>query len=554
MSTVSRRGLLVGASAFAGGLAATDLVEPPRAAPAPGAAAGASAGDVIGPDDPRYATMKTGNNQRFVATPDYVKLARSTDDVAQALQEAVDAGKRVSVRSGGHCFSDFACNPEIEVIIDLSEMDDVGYDADARAFTIEPGARLEAAYESLYKGWNVTLPAGICYSVGIGGHIAGGGYGLLSRDHGLTVDHLYMVEVVYVDADRRVQVVRASREESDPNRELWWAHTGGGGGNFGIVTRYWFRSPGATGTNPSDQLISPPAEVLISALQFPWEQLDEPTFRRLLKNFGAWHEANSAPDSPYTKLSSLFNVNHKAAGALGMFTQVDATVPDAEGLLQRYVEAIIDGTGLTPEPAEKPIGELGPLPDFLVPRRLPWMQATKLVGSNNPTITDPTSRAAHKSGYQRRNFSDVQLAALYEYMTRDDFHNPDTMLVVFSFGGKVNAARSDDTANAQRDSIFKMCLQTFWADPAEDDFYMTWTRDLYGAFYAETGGVPVPNDDMDGCYINYPDNDVADSAYNTSGVPWTYLYYKDNYPRLQQVKRRWDPNDIFRHALSIRLS
>ncbi|MEQ8967728.1 MAG: FAD-binding protein [Azospirillaceae bacterium] len=549
---MSRRGLLAGVTAAAGGFAATDLRSPARAAGAAGAQDRVP-GAVIGPDDPRYAALTTGNNQRFVARPDYVKLARSTDDVAAALQEAVDAGKRVSVRSGGHCFSDFACNPEIEVIIDLSEMAAVDYDPEVRAFTIEPGARLEAAYESLYKGWGVTLPAGICYSVGIGGHIAGGGYGLLSRDHGLTVDHLYMVEVVTVDADRRVRVVRASREPDDPNRELWWGHTGGGGGNFGIVTRYWFRSPGATGTAPMDQLISPPAEVLISALQFPWDQLDEATFSRLLKNFGAWHQTNSAPDSPFTKLSSLFNVNHRAAGALGMFTQVDATAPDADALLHAYIEAIIDGTDLRPEPAETPIGELGSLPGFLVPRRLPWMQATKLVGSNNPTITDPTSRAAHKSGYQRRNFSDVQLGALYRAMTREDFHNPDTMLVVFSFGGQVNAARSDDTANAQRDSIFKMCFQTFWADPADDDYYMSWVRELYSDFYSETGGVPVPNGDMDGCYINYPDNDVADPAWNKSGLPWSYLYYKDNYPRLQQVKEHWDPNNIFRHALSIEL-
>ncbi|MEY9848856.1 FAD/FMN-containing dehydrogenase [Streptacidiphilus sp. BW17] len=54
-----------------------------------------------------------------------------------------------------------------------------------------------------------------------------------------------------------------------------------------------------------------------------------------------------------------------------------------------------------------------------------------------------------------------------------------------------------------------------------------------------------------GTYINYPDVDLADPAFNTSGMPWSPLYYGENYPRLQRVKARWDPRNVFRHALSI---
>jgi FAD/FMN-containing dehydrogenase len=70
--------------------------------------------------------------------------------------------------------------------------------------------------------------------------------------------------------------------------------------------------------------------------------------------------------------------------------------------------------------------------------------------------------------------------------------------------------------------------------------------------YADTGGVPVPNETTDGAYINYPDKDLADPAWNKSGVPWHDLYYKENYPRLQRVKAAYDPRDVFNHALSIR--
>ncbi|MBY8853509.1 FAD-dependent oxidoreductase, partial [Saccharothrix sp. MB29] len=123
--------------------------------------------------------------------PDYVRLITSPEDAKRAVRDAVAAGKRVSLRGGGHCFADFVCHSETEVILDVSPMTDVAYDPTRRAFVVEAGARLMNVYEALFKNWNVTIPGGICYNVGVAGHISGGGYGLLSRAHGLTVDHLY---------------------------------------------------------------------------------------------------------------------------------------------------------------------------------------------------------------------------------------------------------------------------------------------------------------------------------------------------------------------------
>ena len=89
-------------------------------------------------------------------------------------------------------------------------------------------------------------------------------------------------------------------------------------------------------------------------------------------------------------------------------------------------------------------------------------------------------------------------------------------------------------------------------NPADEARHLEWARSLYREMFAETGGVPVPNDLNDGAMINHPDTDLADPEWNTSGVPWHTLYYKDNYPRLQQAKARWDPRNVFHHALSIR--
>lgn len=89
--------------------------------------------------------------------------------------------------------------------------------------------------------------------------------------------------------------------------------------------------------------------------------------------------------------------------------------------------------------------------------------------------------------------------------------------------------------------------------PEEDDKHLTWVREFYRDVFAATGGVPAPGGTGDGCHINYADADVANPEWNTSGVPWHSLYFKDNYPRLQAAKACWDPRDVFRHSLSVRL-
>lgn len=552
---VSRRSVLgtaaaIGGSAIAAGIASNE--SPARAASIRAGQSSSAAGQppvTVLPNDPRYADLVTGNNQRWVAHPEYIRMVTSTSDAQEAVQAAVDAGKRISVRSGGHCFAGFVSNPQVEAILDLSEMNSVYYDDKYQAVAIQPGARLLNVYEQLYKSWNSTIPGGICYSVGIGGHVAGGGYGLLSRQHGLTVDHLYGIEIVVVNSAGKAQTVVATCDENDPNRDLWWAHTGGGGGNFGIVTKYLFRSPNAT--PKTGGLVTAPSTVLVSDIEFPWSEMDQTSFSRLIKNFGAWHEKNSSPDSPYCALSSLFNVTSKANGSLGMFTQVDGTVPNAEQLMQDFLDAITNGVKVAPVPVDEAATASSTSASAVAVRRLPWIQATRLVGTNDPVITDPTMRGAHKSAYMRTNFTDSQINTLYGYLTQENFHNPNTMLVLFSFGGQVNAVAPDATATAQREAVLKMCFQTFWPEASDDSFYLGWIRDLYQEFFKATGGVPVPNDTTDGCYINYPDVDVASPHFNRSGVPWHKLYYKDNYPRLQQVKRKWDPTNFFRHQMSI---
>jgi aclacinomycin oxidase len=126
------------------------------------------------------------------------------------------------------------------------------------------------------------------------------------------------------------------------------------------------------------------------------------------------------------------------------------------------------------------------------------------------------------------------------------------MLGFATYGGRVNTVAPDATASPQRSAIFDMACTTGWLDPKEDAANLEWVRAFYHEIFADTGGVPVPGDAFDGALINHPDTDLADATLNTSGVACQTIYYQANYPRLQRVKARWDPLNVFHHALSVR--
>ncbi|MEU0463492.1 FAD-binding protein [Amycolatopsis sp. NPDC006131] len=530
----TRRGFLAGTAALGGAA----LVAPAKAEGIP---LGQAPDPVtIRPGDPRYEDLVLRRtSERFFPRPGSFRLPTTTEQVVRAVADATREGKRVTVRSGGHCYENFV-GDGAEVIIDMSAMRQVTFDRRRNAFTIEPGATLWEVFERLYLGWGVTIPGGQCGGVAAGGHIQGGGYGPLSRSLGSVVDYLYAVEVVVVDRSGRARPVVATREQDDENRDLWWAHTGGGGGNFGVVTRYWMRSPGATGDDPARLLPKPPAVTLGATIGWRWQDTTEESFHRLLRNYGEWHERHSAPGSPYASLFSPMLITRRNTGAdPGAFVMVatmDGTLPDADRLLSEYVQEItagVQGT-ITVEP----------------PHRLPWLAAVK---AGSLSQEDESGMFKAKAAYLRKRFTDAQIGTAYRYLTSTDHHNERAVLLLVPYGGKVNTVAPDATALAQRDSIVKAIYTVTWTDPDGEQANLDWIRRWYRAMYQDTGGVPVPGSVTDGPYINYPDVDTTDPEWNRSGVPWHTLYYKDNYRRLQQVKARWDPRDVFHHAMSVRL-
>ncbi len=521
---LGRRGFLsAGGSVLAGGGILAGAGPLGRSGTAPQAAAGladaAAAGGTatvppaiyglppVYPADPRYATMRMGFNRRWVGSPAYIQVVRNAGETVAAVQRAHDAGLRITVRGGGHCYENFSSGNHGGVIIDMSGMQGVRLDRAGRV-CVEGGATLWNVYETLLRDYNLTLPGGSCYSVGAGGHIVGGGYGLLSRLHGLTVDYLVAVDVVCVGRHGRARLVRATKGDPETGR-LLWAHTGGGGGNFGIVTAYYFAG-----------LPEPPVHVRLATTTWPWSGLSGEAFATLLRNYGRFMAAHSSPSSPYAGLFSLLKLFHQSAGQITMITQ--AAGP-AFGLLPSFLAQIGHGVPGGTTTLET----------------LPWLQATQTLNGSGPN-----QRGKYKSAYMKTAFPEDQIRAIHRALTDARFANPQALLQVDSYGGQVNARPPGATAVAQRSSVMKLQYQTYWTSPADDQANLRWIRRFYTSVYAASGGVPASNRVTDGCFINYPDVDLPPS--------WPALYYKAGYPALQAVKARWDPRNVFHHAQSVR--
>ncbi|HEV8125529.1 MAG TPA: FAD-binding oxidoreductase [Gemmatimonadales bacterium] len=490
-----------------------------------------------GPGDPRYlAVVNKRFNKRFSARPDYVRLVNSTEQVIAAVAEAVSEGRRLAVTSGGHCLEGFVSDPDVRVIIDVSPMKRVFYDPTRGAVAVQAGTTVGDTFRVLYDRWGTVIPLGEYPAIGMGGHVAGGAFGFLCRQLGLAADYLYAVEVVTVDQDGRVSSVVATRESSDPNRDLWWAHTGGGGGNFGVVTRYWFRSPGASGGDPAGLLPQAPESITTFKAEWSWNDIDQACFLRLLRNHGNWCERNSHADSPNASLWTLLELHRKQFGKI-ILRGVSTAGAAAEQQVKDQLAAV--GEGLPPPQSDAPARmswlefALNPFPDlFAAP---PGGVSVKV-----------------KDALLKKRLSDAQIGVAYDYLTRRDHDIMGGMLGLATYGGRINTVAPDATASAQRGSILDMACTTGWLDPGEEARNLAWVRAFYRELFAETGGVPVPGEHYGGAFINHPDTDLADPALNQSGVPWHALYYQDNYSRLRGIKTRWDPRNQFRHALSIR--
>jgi FAD/FMN-containing dehydrogenase len=188
-------------------------------------------GLLIGSSHANYDRLRRVNNGLIDRRPAAIVRATSKLDVQKVVRIAAERGAPLAVRCGGHSFPGLStCDDGI--VLDLSPMNEVLVDPEARTAEVGGGALLGNVDEATLRHGLVT-PSGVVSHTGVGGLTLGGGMGWLSRRFGLTIDNLLGVDIVM--ADGRVLRINAAKEP-----DLFWAIRGGGG-NFGIVTKFWFR-------------------------------------------------------------------------------------------------------------------------------------------------------------------------------------------------------------------------------------------------------------------------------------------------------------------------
>jgi hypothetical protein len=183
------------------------------------------------PSDSQYASYLVSANLRTQLSPKLRALCKTEHAVAVMIDWARSNNLSFGIRCGGHSYEGFSQSQD--VVIDLRGLEDISVDTAAGIVTVGAGVSLYDVYEELANE-GYAFPAGSCPTVGIAGHVMGGGYGLLARSHGLTCDVLQQVTMI----DCQGSTLQAT-VSSEP--DLFWACRGGGGGSFGIATQFVLR-------------------------------------------------------------------------------------------------------------------------------------------------------------------------------------------------------------------------------------------------------------------------------------------------------------------------
>jgi FAD/FMN-containing dehydrogenase len=444
--------------------------------------ASAIQGELLAPGSADYDETRAIWNAMIDRRPALIVRCASGDDAAAAVGFARENGLLTSVRGAGH---NIAGNSIADgaLMIDLSGMNSVEVDTANRTARAQPGATL-GDIDAATQAHGLALPIGINSTTGISGLTLGGGFGWLSRKHGLTIDNLISADVVTAAGEK----VTASASE---NSDLFWGIRGGGG-NFGIVTSFEFN------LHP----VGP--EVLAGLIVHPFN--DAADVLRQYREFVAsvpeeltvWVVLRKAPPLPFLP-------------------------EDVHGKEVLVIAALYNGDMADGEAAMAGLRAIGnPIADAIAPHNFIDFQA-----AFDPLLT-PGSRNYWKS-HDFTELSDDALDILLEYAGK--LPTDQCEIFVAHLGGAVGRVPADATAYTHRDAEFVLNVHTRWEDPAEDEMCVSWAREFFdrSAPFA-TGGV----------YVNFmPDDELerVGAAYGSNYdrlVELKNKYDPDNFFRLNQ--------------------
>ncbi len=410
--------------------------------------------------------------------PAAIVRASGAADVIAAVGFARSNGLPLAVRGGGHSIAGFSTVDD-GLVIDLSAMRDVRVDPSARRASVGPGAVwADVDHESQAHGLATT--GGLVSTTGVAGFTLGGGIGWLMRKHGLACDNLVAADVVTADG----QLIHASAER---NSDLLWGLRGGGG-NFGVVTRFEFD-------------LHPVGPTVYAGLIFFAAEHDV----ELTRMFRDW--APSAPEN--------------ITAALNLTTAPPLPVVPEEWHGKKVTALIVVSAG-PHEEAEAQVHRFRkafePVADLLGPMPYQAMQ----------TLIDPLWPKGINAYFKATNLArvdDALIDSLHELHLSSP--GPQCEIHLHQMGGAVARIAEGDTAFSERGMPFVINAVTGWQEAADAGAHAEWARAVIAAAeHASTGRA----------YVNFlADTDAAEDSYGA-----------EKYAALQGLKRKYDPTNLFR--------
>ena len=422
-------------------------------------------GRFLTPTAPDYDAVRAIWNAMIDRRPGLIVRAAGAADILATVRFAREHQLLLAVRGAGHNIAGLG-TCEGGLLLDLSTMRSVHVDPLARRVRVEPGATL-GDLDAETQAFALAVPTGINSTTGIAGLTLGGGFGWLSRKHGMTIDNLLSADVVTADGQMRT----ASAEH---NPDLFWGIRGGGG-NFGVVTSFEFRA------HP----VGP--QVLSGLIVHPWS--DAAGALRHYRTF-----ADHAPDELTTWV-----VLRKAPP----LPFLPADVHGKEVVIFAFLYA---GDIEAGRRALEPLRSYGsPVGAMVEPHAFcGWQKAF------DPLLT-PGLRNYWKS-HNFRALDDAFLETLRRYVER--LPSPHSEIFIGQMGGAQARVAADATAYPHRDAAYVMNVHTRWETAAADESCVAWARGLFdeSARFA-TGGV----------YINFMPADETDRVGSAYGATWDRL-------------------------------
>lgn len=398
-------------------------------------------GDLVTPGSDRYDDARSVWNGMIDRRPALIARCLTPGDVVTAVDFARQRDLLIAVRGGGHNVAGHGtCDDGL--VLDLSPMDAVSVDPRKRTARVQGGA-VWAQVDDATTPHGLAVPNGLVSTTGVGGLTLGGGFGWISRAHGLTCDNLLSAQVVTADAE----TLTASDRE---NPELFWALRGGGG-NFGVVTELEFA-------------LHPVGKVLAGLVIHP---LDRAT--SVLRSYR--DIVRKAPDE-----LTCYLLFRPAPAAPFLPEEVHG-----EPILALVICALGDPDSA--EAAARPLRELGdPLADVV--SRRPYVEWQRFSDAN----WEPGYRDYWKADYLT-GLPDAALDTLVEHAAT--LPTPHSDFKIAHFEGAVGRPSPSATAFPHRDAPFVLNVNARWEDPAEDGEHIAWARRLYEAMQPFASGVYV---------------------------------------------------------------